>query len=416
MSTATTQISIDNSVRLTRRIKPRPVLLLTINNGAAHTQAAEAIAEALEKHGSEICPKIVDVSDFMSPLARFTHVTAYLWLVKNAPAVWEKIDAYQKKQTQTSPAWFYRHHCKKIFELAREIQPSAIVATEVGCGEIAALIKKDLKLKALLVAVNLDYDADRAWLQPEVDFYSVATDFVKTNLVELGAEPEKISVLGAPLKEHFKVLEQTARAGQRAKICAELGFETALPIVLVAGGGEGLGNIEQIIKVLLKGTAPLQLVVMTGKNTGLKERCEKIARQPENAQNHSLRVIGWTNNVAEFYQVADILISKLGLTFFEATACALPIVALIPPPGAERVQYNLLEKLGVGRAVKTVEEMAQVVTELLIDERKKLVKMRSNAEKFGQTNAAAPRLANWIVEQIFARAEVQEQSHNYKTN
>ena len=117
--------------------KLRPVLILTIRNGSGHIRAAEAIAEAWRNCNQEIPVQIAEVSEFMSPLARFTHITAYLWLVKNLPAVWDKIDRYQKRQTQTSPEWFYRRECRKLFILARQSRPVAIIATEVGCGEIA---------------------------------------------------------------------------------------------------------------------------------------------------------------------------------------------------------------------------------------------------------------------------------------
>jgi len=39
------------------------------------------------------------------------------------------------------------------------LRPRALVANEVGCCEIAALIKRDLQLKAPLIAVNDDLDA-----------------------------------------------------------------------------------------------------------------------------------------------------------------------------------------------------------------------------------------------------------------
>ena len=97
-------------------------------------------------------------------------------------------------------------------------------------------------------------------------------------------------------------------------------------------------------------------------------------------------------------QAADILISKLGLTFYEAMACALPIIALEPPPGAERIQYNLLENFGVGRAVKTIEEMSKAVGELLND-KNSLQKMRKQTEVFAQ-NRADDKLAAWLREKI----------------
>ncbi len=368
----------------------RPVLILTINNGAAHTRAAEAIAAAWRETNPKVPTRIVEVSDFMSRKARFTHITAYLWLVKNMPRVWDKIDAYQKRQTNTSPEWFYRRECRKLFEFVEQIQPVAIIATEVGCGEIAALIKRDLDLKIPLVAVNLDYDADRAWIQPEFDLYCLATFLIRKDFLRHGASPEKVKIWGVPLSTKFRRLSETERRSGREKICERLGFNPKEPLVLVSGGGEGLGEIEAVISSLLY--LPIQSVVLTGRNERLKTRCEKLGFKTR------VRVLGWTENVAELMQAADVSVSKLGLTFYEAMACGLPIIALEPPPGAERIQYNLLEHFGVGRAVKTIEEMSKVVSELLND-KNSLQKMRTQTENFAQ-NQAAEKIAVWLREKI----------------
>lgn len=375
--------------------KPRPILILTINNGAAHTRAAEAIAESWRKINCRIPARIVEVSEFMSRKARFTHVTAYLWLVKNVPALWEKIDAYQKRQPNTAPTWFYRRECRKLFDLAREIQPVALVATEVGCGEIGALIKSDLGLRIPLAAVNLDYDADRAWVQPEVDLYCLATFLIEKNFLNLGAEAEKVKIWGAPLASQFRNLSNAERFIEREKVCHWLGLNPNKPLVLVTGGGEGLGKIEAIITHLLR--QPVQIVVLTGNNRRLKKRCEKIGCETR------IKVLGWTEKIAPLMQSADILISKLGLTFYEAMACGLPMIALEPPPGAERVQYNLLESFGTGRAVKTVEDVVKTVTELL-ENQSLLKKMRAKTQIFGQMRAAE-KLALWLQERIEKNVE-----------
>ncbi|HYX42621.1 MAG TPA: hypothetical protein VE821_13030, partial [Pyrinomonadaceae bacterium] len=193
-----------------------PVLILTISNGAGHIRVAEGIAAALRAESS--APVVIaDVADYMTPLVRFTHVTAYLWLVKHAPAVWERIDRYQKRQTHTSPEWFYRRGCRKLFELARRIRPRALVATEVGCCEIAALIKRDLALDVPLVAVNNEYDADRAWVQAGVDLYCFATEQCGAELVEHGAPRERICIWGAPLTNGFDMPREHEE--ERAVVC-----------------------------------------------------------------------------------------------------------------------------------------------------------------------------------------------------
>ena len=372
----------------------RPILLLTINNGAGHTQAAEAVAAAWRESNVDVPARVVDVSDFMSPLARFTHVTAYLWLVKNAPRIWDKIDAHQKRQTQTSPEWFYRRECRKLFALAQEIQPAALVATEVGCGEIAALIKRDLNLKIPLVAVNVNYDADRAWIQPEVDFYCLANETVEKDFVKLGAKPEKIGAWGVPMQTEFAAPSDVERQAERRAVNEWLALETDKTLVLIAGGGEGMGKIEEITKSLLKSNLPAALVVLTGNNEKLKRDCERLKEQF--AAENRLRVLGWTNRLPQLYRAADILISKLGNTFDEATACALPIIALPPPPGAEWAQYDLLEKLNIGQAVKTVEELTKTVRQLLAD-KNKLHEMRMRTASIGRLQAAE-KLVLWLEE------------------
>lgn len=367
-----------------------PVLIFTINNGAAHTRAAEAIADVWRENNPQIPVRVVEVSDFMSRKAKFTHVSLYLWLVKNAPQIWGKIDEYQKRQTSTSPEWFYRRECRALFDFVEKTKPSALIATEVGCCEIAALIKRDLNLTIPLVAVNLDYEADRAWIQKEVDLYCLATDWIESDFVKQGANCQKIKIWGVPLSKEFKNFTNAERRKTREKVCVFLKFDAENPLIIISGGGEGLGEIEEIVKIISH--LPAQIAVLTGRNEKLKTRLEKIANSPK------IKILGWTENVAELMQSADILISKLGLTFYEAMACNLPIIALEPPPGAERIQYNLLEKFGVGRAVKTVSDVSNVVAELLANETL-LMEMRRKTEIFGHSQAAE-NIAFWLEEKI----------------
>ncbi|MBS1797409.1 MAG: glycosyltransferase [Acidobacteria bacterium] len=368
----------------------RPVLILTIDNGAAHTKAAEAIAAAWRRGGAANPVEIVEVSTMMSPFARFTHVSLYLWLVKNAPAVWQRIDAYQKGRPATSPDWFYRRECRRLFDFARAAGPAALVATEVGCLEIAALVKRDLGLDVPLAAVNLDYDGDRAWVRPEVDLYCLATESVAAELGRHGAAREKIRVWGVPLAAEFGLVDAAERGRTRTEICEALELRPFKPLILVAGGGEGLGRIEEIVRRLAP--LPVQLVVLTGRNARLKARLERIAPPA------TVRILGWTRQMPDLMKAADFSISKLGLSFYEATACGLPIVALPPPPGAERAQYEFLAQTGIGRAVKTLDELARTVLELL-ENPNLLRRMRNRLGALGQ-RTAADELAGWLTEEI----------------
>ncbi|HKC63488.1 MAG TPA: glycosyltransferase, partial [Pyrinomonadaceae bacterium] len=369
-----------------------PLLILSISNGAAHTRAAEVIASAIRAAQPTTEVLVVDVADYMTRIARFTHVTAYLWLVKYAPGLWDRVDRYQKKQTHTSPEWYYRRGVRRLFELARKIEPSVLIATEVGCCEIAALIKRDLLMDGTpLVAVNLDHDAERAWVRSEVNLYCASTERVRDELVAHGALPERIRVWGVPVEPEFRL--HSRREEERAEVCRWLRLAPQLPLILVAGGSCGLGRIEEIVGRLLKLQRPrLQVVALTGRNEHLRRRLNRLT--PDHF-GQRLRVLGWTGDVARLMHAADLLVSKFGNTFVEAIAAELPLIGLEPPPGSERVQYRLLEEWGTGRAVRDIDELAEVVAELL-NNRERLNAMRRRAREHNQRDAGA-LIAEWVL-------------------
>ena len=366
----------------------RPVLILAIRNGAGHLRVAEAIAQAIEVEAPAARVSIVDVADHMTPLTRATHVTIYLWLVRYAPWLWARIDRYQKRQSQTSPAWYYRRGCRSLFDLVRGVRPRALVATEVGCCELAALVKRDLLPACPLVAVNGEYDADRAWIQPEVDAYSVATDDVADELCALGAERSRVHAWGVPISPEFELAPSPCSDREHAR--RRLGLDPRLPMILVGGGSEGLGRPDLIVGGLLNAGSS-QIAVLTGRNRELKRRCDALARAHGPGR---LRVVDWTPAIADWMRAADLFVTKPGHTFDEALSSGLPLVSLPPPPGSEWVQYRLLDTWNVGRAVRTRDELVKVVTRLM-SQPDELTAMRQSARTRSRPGAA-PAVARWV--------------------
>jgi UDP-N-acetylglucosamine:LPS N-acetylglucosamine transferase len=163
---------------------------------------------------------------------------------------------------------------------------------------------------------------------------------------------------------------------------------------LIAGGGEGMGQIEETTARLLQLQHPaLQLVVLTGRNERLKSRCERL---PQSGSVAKWRVLGWTEpeQMAQLMCAADLMVSKLGSMFNEAVASELPIIALEPPPGAERVQYRLLEEWKVGCALRTLDEVVEEVARLL-SQPQSLAEMRAQSRAHYQPGVSE-RIAEWI--------------------
>jgi processive 1,2-diacylglycerol beta-glucosyltransferase len=169
-------------------------------------------------------------------------------------------------------------------------------------------------------------------------------------------------------------------------------------VVLIAGGGEGMGPIEQIASRLLSPDhSAVQLVVLTGRNERLKRRCERL---PYAAAGDRLRVLGWTGpeQMPKLMCAADLMASKLGGMFHEAIASELPMVALKPPPGSERVQHGLLDQWGIGCAVHTVDELVDRVIRLLAQP-SELQRMRDNA-RTRRKSGVSGRISEWLVQTL----------------
>ena len=179
------------------------------------------------------------------------------------------------------------------------------------------------------------------------------------------------------------------------EVCRNLALDPLRPIVLIAGGGEGIGRIEEITSRLLQADIDPrpQFVVLTGNNGRLRERCERLANEG-NAD--SLRILGWIDEgkMPQLLRAADLSVSKLGNMFNEAVASELPLIALEPPPGSERIQYELLGEWNVGRPVLTMDELVKTAADLL-NAPVELEDMRKNARIHGQ-NDASGRLADWL--------------------
>lgn len=371
------------------------VWLLAIANGAGHIRAASNIARALEAAGNSTA-EVIEISRYMTRSMRLTHITAYLWLVRRAPAVWAWIDRLQKRRPTTSPPWYYRRGCRALFARARVARPRALVATEVGCCEIAALIKRDLALRCPLIAVNPCYDADRAWVQPEVDLYCVATDELRAELIARGAAPSSVAAWGVPLDPRFDL--NLARGEAKRRVCAQLNLAPELPLLLVAGGSEGLG-LDEILDQALRHLPRAQFIVLAGRHARIKAACERLVGE----QRWRVRVLGWTDDLWPLLRAADLALSKLGNFFDEALAAELPIVAPLPPPGSERVQHRLLNRWGVGCGVHTAREAALAAAQMLAAPTK--LESARHACRRHRRMLAASSLAAWITAALARHTE-----------
>lgn len=179
------------------------------------------------------------------------------------------------------------------------------------------------------------------WYNKASDIIIVPTEEAYDRGVKLGIDPEKMHIVGLPIKEGYRNPISKEESRKR------LGLPEGLPLVLMVSGGEGMGPIEQTVAAINEAKVPTGLVIITGNNADLKERLE--------AQefNYPTFVIGFTTDMPTYMQACDVIITKAGPgTISEAFVAGLPIILYSKIPGQENgnVDYVVQRKAGVWEA------------------------------------------------------------------
>jgi processive 1,2-diacylglycerol beta-glucosyltransferase len=338
--------------------KKKTILILTIGFGAGHLSTAEAVRQSCESEIPEFDSCVVDVTPMLPWWFRWFYVDVYHWVLRYFPWVWRHFERHQREQCHTAPLRVLKMTANHIQKRLGRFDIAGLVSTEVGVNEIAEIMKRKFLPAVPLFAVLTDYDVDRAWIQDGVSVYCAGSSEVVEELVAKGAPVEKVRLTGIPVDPNF-VPPVTSPPPPRGNVS-----HTPAPHILLAGGGEGLVDVENILMTLdgLVKTATVEVCV--GKNNTLHKRLQEFQ-----ALRHICLVIqGWTEEMYRLLQSRDMLISKPGgITLTEAMASGIPLLACFPLPGSEVKHCALVEKWKIGLAARTMSEFETKARRMLSD-------------------------------------------------
>jgi processive 1,2-diacylglycerol beta-glucosyltransferase len=351
------------------------ILILSVPNGAAHQRAAVALEKALTSLNPSIRAEVVDAIAHCTAWFRAYYgsyvIPLYLW-----PGLWGWIESKQYQGESTGPGWLYRRGAQPLFRFFREATPDAVIATEVGALELAALYKREAKARFRLVGVEL-MDFNRAWIQPEVDLLLATNEDMAAELVSAGAPASKVVVTGQPVDPVFASLPSRAAAREK------LGLRNQAVQILVTLGSQGFGKPELILNEILKVPRPLEVTIIAGRNRQVETRLRKRYQGVP-----QVRVLGWVDNMQEWMAASDLMISKPGgATLNEGFACGLPLLAFNPFPGNEERTCRWMERRGAGIWIKKPEDLVPSLTNLLTHPGQ-LDALRARVREFGHPNSA----------------------------
>ena len=365
--------------------KPR-VLLLSASSGAGHVRAAQALEKAFAARG-DCAVEHVDVIQHVSRVFQRLYDKAYISMVRRAPefmgVLYDRTDRPWEKMRRRLIV--DRLNTQPMIRMLKRAQPDLCVGTHFLPAEIIAWLLAKKKLRARNAIVVTDYDVHAMWLCRTVNRYYVAIPEAAEYLSSIGVPREIIRVTGIPVDPLFAIPLEKSSARKHLRL------DPAVPIILIAAGGYGIGPVEQLVQDLLALKRPWQIVAIAGKSEQVKKKLDALAASAGNLPGGSSRLcpVGFTKEMDQYMAAADLLVGKAGgLTTSEALARSLPMALIEPIPGQEVRNADHLLEAGAAIRCNNLPAAAWKIAGLL-DDTARLARMRDAARKLGRPSAAS---------------------------
>jgi len=173
-------------------------------------------------------------------------------------------------------------------------------------------------------------DAHPWWFNPAADRLFVPTEKMKETAESSGVQADRIDVTGLPLRKGFWNVDSSAANKKKTREMLRVGCDDR-KVVLVMGGGDGMGKLEEMVMTLSRQLATAafksHVVLVCGRNAKLEEKllatqwaagCALEAPESDAAagsesalqSNVLIRVLGFVSNVEEYMVAAHLMVSK----------------------------------------------------------------------------------------------------------
>lgn len=111
---------------------------------------------------------------------------------------------------------------------------------------------------------------------------------------------------------------------QKKAVRERLGIPLSTPVLLIAGGGEGLRHADRLVREYVKSGMDACLLVVCGRNRVLLRQIRAMIR---NVPSESVRVFGFIDYMADLLNIADCIVTKGGAsTVMEVLAVRKPVI------------------------------------------------------------------------------------------
>lgn len=359
------------------------VSILMADSGGGHRAAAQSLTEAL---ASRAQVSWLNLLDEHTPFPFNTWSELYGPFVTRAPWLYHQVYRYAARRSR------FVRTAQAAYPFVRRVISAPLLTEEADLFISVHPLQVDVPLRILrsagrrtpfVTVVTDPVTPSAAWFCPEVDLCIVATEPAREMALACGLAPQRVRVIGLPIRRAFA----EARGRPKPEARAQVGLAPDRPLLLLTGGGAGIGRLLPIARAvahrLARHVPQPQLALIAGRNRSLQQRLT-AERWPMPVQ-----VLGFVENMADWLAAADLLITKAGPgTLAEAACLGVPVLISDFIPGQETGNIRWFEQHGAGRYVPAPADIARCADELLRPENPALGQMAAHVRELGQPDAA----------------------------
>jgi processive 1,2-diacylglycerol beta-glucosyltransferase/1,2-diacylglycerol 3-beta-galactosyltransferase len=341
------------------------ILILYLKTGGGHISASRSLAEEIQRRKiPDTSAEIVDGIAEDATFVRWVVEAGYRQLSGRYKRLWAFVyEITRLRFFAEIGIWLFAVFTyRRLSRLIRDKQATRLVVTHhllEKATEIA--IKRSGREVPTVTIVTDPISAHPIWFHehpfPFIVFTQTARELaMKRHKVA----PERVREFPIILNRKFKEKLPEERVNE---LRHEFGFRPDRPIVLIAGGGEGLPGGALIFRELLRSRVDFDVALVCGKSRELYRTAQLYLRL---SRRKNGKVFGFTRQMYELMNLADIIVAKAGpATVMEALVLEKPLVIVSYMYGQERGNVDFVVKNRLGFFIERPSEIRKRIEEVV---------------------------------------------------
>ncbi|MBO7584028.1 MAG: hypothetical protein J6T20_09580 [Treponema sp.] len=341
------------------------ILILSCNTGGGHNSAAKAIKEAFDAKG-HICD-IMDVLSFGGQKASDLVCDAYIEMVKKTPKLFgemyklgTKVGQFNQETDKfRSPVYYVNKiYADALEDFIKKNEYDAVVCVHIFAAEAMTNLKKHARVGIPFYFVATDYYCSPMLEETLPDKIFAAHKDSLFTFLDRGIKPELLLPTGIPVSRRFLTKKD------KSQVRAELGLNDSDQVFLLMSGSMGFGDLIDTTRYIFEhGNPDTRVIAITGHNEKLYE-----SLQSEFKGENRLILIGFTDQVSDYMDASDVLLTKPGgLSSTEALAKGIAIVHTAPIPGCESENVQFFTEHHLSLCARESSDAGRLAVDLMND-------------------------------------------------